>query len=263
MTLFAANDRINKRKLRDMPSAFETEAEYSAELQQLRARVAELEKESDRLKQRYGAARENERRLDSIVNNQTEIICRIDRGLTLTYANRTFREYFNKTEDELLGREYVSFLEPSMRPQARAKLKSLFQAPEVTSHVCEVVRRQGQSGWQHGMVIPVLGDDGRVFELQVVARVRTSREQAEYEIRRTDIVNGQLAKIMKDGLIVVDPQGIIRSVNEQLCQIGGIAMDELIGQSMWDIVGEENHKILGEQFANRSQIGRASCRERV
>ena len=237
-----------------MSQAFETGADATAEL---RARIEELEKETAQLKQSRDAIAEREQRYESIVNNQTEIICRIDASLSLTFVNRMFCEYFNESEEQLLGRDYVMFLEPALRDRARAKMKSLFQKPEVTSHVCEVVRTEGQSGWQHGFVTPVMNADDSVYELQVVARVRSSREQAEYEIKNTEIVNGQLAKIMKDGLIVVDPQGIVRSVNEQLCQIGGTKMDEVIGRSMWDIVGAENHEILAEQFAKRS-IGGAS-----
>ncbi len=236
-----------------MSQAFKIDEPSVDELQSLRQRLKDLEHEVADYQRKHEAAAASEEIYRSVCDHQSEIICRVDADLKLTFVNRTFGEYFGRSEDDLLGADYVQFFAPSLQERAREKFCSLFQSPQVISHVCEIIRKGGHSGWQHCVVTPVLDSSGAVAELQVVARVRSARQQAEYEIEHADLVQGQLANIMNDGLIIVDAKGVITALNKKGCEIAGMNAEDMIGRTMLEAAGSHNQDMLSSNFARRSR----------
>ena len=54
--------------------------------------------------------RKSEEQYRSVVEDQTELICRCLPDGTITFVNKAFCRYFGKTRDELIGQSYLPFI---------------------------------------------------------------------------------------------------------------------------------------------------------
>src|SRR3712207_8713871 len=65
------------------------------------------------------ALEESERRFRAIVEDQTEMICRIDDDLRITFCNRAYARSCGLEPDEVLGREFIASFPAADRKSTR------------------------------------------------------------------------------------------------------------------------------------------------
>ena len=61
----------------------------------------------------------------------------------------------------------------------------------------------------------------------------------------------RLVETMQVGLSAIDANGVLTYVNDQLCQMLGYTMEELIGRPLVQFMTEESRKLQEEMFAKR------------
>src|SRR4051795_5667392 len=81
------------------------------------------------------ALEESERRFRSIVEDQTEMICRIDRDLRVTFCNRSHARFCRLEPDQLLGSRFLDPFPSGLRQSLEASLRDL--TPEDPIFRCE------------------------------------------------------------------------------------------------------------------------------
>src|SRR5262245_61489873 len=69
--------------------------------------------------------RRSEERYRSVVETQSELICRFLPDSTLTFVNDAYCRFWNKTRDELLGLKFVELIPPSARDAVRDRIGRL------------------------------------------------------------------------------------------------------------------------------------------
>ncbi len=119
----------------------------------------------------------------SVVEYQTDLICRYLPDTTLTFVNDAYSRFWGKTRDELLGTKFLTFIPESAHPAVLSQVASIVDHPAVQSHEHEVVLQDGKIGWQHWINRPIVDADGKVTELQAIGRDITDRRRAEEELR--------------------------------------------------------------------------------
>jgi len=134
--------------------------------------LSDLEKAQSELRQ-------SEERYRAIVEDQTELICRILTDGTLTFVNDTFCRYLQKSRDDLIGKK-ISSLQPniSCRPEA-----ALSQDLPVKSYEATVHTPNGDR-WLHWTCRAIFDCGGALSELQMVGRDITERKKAEEEVQK-------------------------------------------------------------------------------
>src|SRR5262245_3802462 len=131
------------------------------------------------------ALRESEERYRSVVESQTELICRYLPDTTLTFVNDAYCRYFGKVQEELIGTKFLDLIPESAREVARKHIESLVQNPRVEIDEHEVLLPNGAIGWQQWVDHAILDASGKVVEFQAVGRDITQLKQIEQE-RRED-----------------------------------------------------------------------------
>ena len=137
---------------------------------------------------------ESEQRYREVVESQIDLVCRYrpDVTLTLTFVNEAFCKFFRKNREELIGKSLLKFI-----PTGRGDLapQSLLSTPQQASSVtfdCEVMWAEGKRRWHHWNIYPVLDVNGRVVEIQAIARDVTERHEAEASLRAMHLQLNQL-----------------------------------------------------------------------
>src|SRR5262245_42688406 len=149
-------------------------------------RLAGIVEDITERKQFEDALRESEERYRSVVESQTELICRYLPDTTLTFVNAPYCRYFGKSQEELIGAKFLELIPEPAREGTLEYIQSLIENPRVEIYEHEVTLPNGGIGWQQWVDHAILDASGKVVEFQAVGRDITERKQIEEERRESE-----------------------------------------------------------------------------
>lgn len=132
------------------------------------------------------ALRASEERYRTIVEDQTELICRYRPDTTLTFVNEAYCRHFGRTREELIGTSFLSLIPDEARQAALAHVQSLCEYPRIEPYEHPIMAANGKIRWQQWVDHLILDDNGRILELQAVGRDITERKQAGDALRLSE-----------------------------------------------------------------------------
>jgi len=135
------------------------------------------------IKRTEAALKNSERRYRAIVQDQTELICRISPEGKLSFVNHAYCRYFGKTKEELLGMYFVQMIDEDFQ-LFKQRVSILTQAAPVCETEHCVNLPNGEVRWQHWIKRAMFDEAGKLLEYQAVGRDITERKQTEEELRR-------------------------------------------------------------------------------
>ena len=129
------------------------------------------------------ALRESERRYRSVVEDQTELICRFRSDYTLTFVNEAYCRFSDKKRDDLIGHKFMAFIPEGDRQRVEDQISSLSLQNPVATHEQRVFMPDGTIGWQQWTNRAILDGNETLVEYQAVGRDITDRKRAEDALR--------------------------------------------------------------------------------
>jgi PAS domain S-box-containing protein len=132
------------------------------------------------------ALRQSEARYRSVVDDQTELICRHHPDGTVTFVNGACSRHFHRPAEELMGTSLWELLAADEHPAARAHLADI--TPE---HPVVSIERGGRGPdnevqWHQWTVRGLFDEHGRIVEYQSVGRDVTERKRSEEAARDSE-----------------------------------------------------------------------------
>jgi two-component system CheB/CheR fusion protein len=125
--------------------------------------------------------RRGEMQYRTVVEDQTELICRFLSDGTYTFVNGAYCRYFGRSQEELLGRTFWMFIPEDDRAAPRRALDSITRERPIATVEHRVVERGGSVRWQQWTNRGLFDREGRLVEYQSVGRDVTDRKRAEEE----------------------------------------------------------------------------------
>jgi PAS domain S-box-containing protein len=95
------------------------------------------------------ALRKSEERYRSVVEDQTELICRFLPDGILTFVNEAYCQYFGKKPEELIGHSFMPLIPEEDQETVRKQFTSLSPETPVVTYEHRVVTPDGKIRWQH------------------------------------------------------------------------------------------------------------------
>ena len=189
-----------------------------------------------------------------IVENQNDLIVKLNSRQQIVYASPSYCITFGKTEKELLGFDFKPLIHPEDAHQVRASLASLSEKPHTTYHE---ERAMTVNGWRYlaWSARAVINDNGEIKEIISVGRDITDQKQAENALRDSEAYMKSIFRAAPTGIGVVHNR-IFRKVNDKFCEMLGYSGNELLGQSArivypsdeaYETVGFEKYKQIGSK----------------
>ncbi|MCD1293864.1 hypothetical protein CUJ83_02480 [Methanocella sp. CWC-04] len=178
--------------------------------------------------------KESEEKYRRIVQDQTELICRFTPDLLLTFVNDAYARYFEKTKEELLGKNFLPLVEPEDRQLVIDTIYSLSPENPLKTLEERVVLPDGKIKWMQWINHAFFNEKGEVIEYQAVGRDMTEHKEYERFLKCANEYNRSLIESSLDPLVTISPDGKITDVNAATEKITGFAREELIGTDFSD-----------------------------
>ncbi len=108
----------------------------------------------------------------------------------------------------------------------------------------ELTVPSGESRWINWTFRGAFDSEGKLLEIQSVARDVTDRKRAELALKESEARYANLIRAVPDGVVAYDPEGRATYVNDGFTQLYGWSQDEVLGRSIGFVPQEEEQRTL-------------------
>ncbi|OGV42463.1 MAG: hypothetical protein A2X46_11415 [Lentisphaerae bacterium GWF2_57_35] len=178
----------NDGQARSLLETIKTIEKLNAGLQQrIAERTLELTEANDSLKN-------SELRYRTMIEAQTEAICRWLPNTLLTFVNQYYCNLFSKDRQELIGKKWMQLLTTDAQALSQARVERLVRDRNTHRFEQQLVKPDGQIQWLEWVDCPISDVEGRLIEIHSVGRDITERKRAEEQLQEA---NNKLAQALR------------------------------------------------------------------
>ncbi|MCB9077251.1 MAG: PAS domain S-box protein [Anaerolineaceae bacterium] len=195
----------------------------------------QLRQEIERRIKMEAELQESEARYRAIIEDNSELICRLKPDGTLTFVNTAFCRYFGKKADELIGRSFFPIVPPEDRKLLEQYLASLNFGQPSGNIEHRVILPNGEVHWQRWSDRLIFDQDGCLVEIQSVGRDITDRKQVELALVEERRLLRTLIDSLPDSIYFKDTQSRFIIGNQAVARLmGARSEEELVGKTDFD-----------------------------
>ncbi|MFH1984656.1 MAG: PAS domain S-box protein [Pseudomonadota bacterium] len=195
--------------------------------------------------------KEAERKYRLLVESQEDLICRWLPDSTLTFVNQSYCRFFGRTCDQLIGRQWLTFIPEGAQDGIRRYCQDLERNQRISRIEHQAISSDGNPYWQEWIDTPLFDSQGRLQEIQSVGRDITYRRKLEEKIRNNSELFNIILNTTSEAYWYVGTDRRILDVNENACAMLGYTREEMLNLTVSDIdavESEEETKRHMEEF---------------
>jgi PAS domain S-box-containing protein len=168
------------------------------------------------------------KRYRELVESAQDIFCVTDARGYIKYVNPIATEMLGYARDELIGKDYLSFVNQDYQKTAR-RLYTVQLARKIPNTYWEfpAVTKDGKETWLGQNVQPIM-DGENVLGFQTIARNINDRKRLDEDRLKFLEAVEQTSSIV----MITDTQGQIEYVNPKMTEVTGYSKEELIGNNL-------------------------------
>jgi PAS domain S-box-containing protein len=152
-------------------------------------------------------------RYQSIVEAQSEMICRINSNGKIRFRNMAFSRFFSFKDPEEDTR-FVTLFPPEELDRCKKKMETLTIGNTSTSCELRNYNRDGELVWQQWSVTAFFGSTGTLLGYQAVGSDITDRKMAEDALSSSEARWRSVFEHADDLIMTINSEGYILSANE-------------------------------------------------
>jgi len=153
----------------------------------------------------------------------------------IIYANNEFTELTGYEKRDVIGRNCRFLQGEATEDEPVQKLRTAIDNRESVTVELRNYRKDGTEFWNRVRVAPLFDDDGEINLFVGFQDDITERKQYEQQLQSHSARLEALFEHSPDMFAVHDIDGVIRDVNQRMCDELGFTEAELLGRKVWDI----------------------------
>jgi len=190
-------------------------------------------KEETKRKKAEEALRESEENYRLLVENQTDLVVKVDLEGRFLFVSPSYCEMFGKKEDELLGNKFMPLIHKEDRESTAKAMEALF-APPYTAYMEQRALTKNGWRWLAWVDTAVLDENKNVISIQGVGRDIVERKRAEEALRLERDRAQQYLDVAGVILVGLDRNQKVILINRKGCEVLGYSEYEIIGKNWFD-----------------------------
>ena len=172
----------------------------------------------------------------TVVEDQTEVICRFRKDGTLTFVNDVYCRFFDKQARKLLGTKWQPQAAAEDLPHIESKLRTLSPANPAVVIENRVYSGIGQVHWMQFVNRAFFDAAGGLEEIQSVGRDITERKRAEEAQRESEFRFSVLFEASPVSIAITRlKDNRIVDVNPAWQEITGLTREEVVGHTALEL----------------------------
>jgi PAS domain S-box-containing protein len=132
------------------------------------------------------ALMESEERYRAVVESQTEMICRFLPDGTITFVNKAYCRYFDKSREEVIGHKFMPSISKDDREKVFKNIGSLNPDAPIITNEHRVLTADGQINWHRWTYRAIFDRHCNLIEYQAVGSDITEQIHAEETLRKNE-----------------------------------------------------------------------------
>ena len=163
----------------------------------------------------------------SLMESNVDAIMTTDPLGIITDVNQQMEALTGQSREELIGSRFNRyFTEPSKADEA---IRLVLREGRVANYELVARSKSGHETLVSYNATAFFDGDHKLQGVFAAARDVTEQKKLEEQLREQQNYLRGLIEASVDGLVMVDPQGLISDVNEQMCRLSGYVREDLLG----------------------------------
>ena len=183
------------------------------------------------------ALRKSENEYRMIVENQADLVVKVDVEGRFLFVSPSYCRLFGKTEAELLGKTFLPLVHEDDRETTAEAMKALFAPPYEAQIVQRAMTRIGWR-WLSWSDKAILNQSGEVAEIVGVGRDITRERETEMALRESEARYRALFDNAPLGMFTSSPEGRFTAVNQALADMLGFSTPQEVVETVTNIAEE-------------------------
>lgn len=179
------------------------------------------------------------KKICDVIDIQEDIIFRFNTNLELLIVNQAYCNFVGKTKEEVLGKCFLNFAQPSEQDRIASYVEQLIREPKVTQYEYLEVFAEGDQIWWEWTDYPILDDEGKVVEIQTVGRNITEKKHVEEQNKTIESVNNLILNNVPDLIFFISDNGTYLDVRTKNADQLLLPKEKFIGRTISDVLPEE------------------------
>ncbi len=176
----------------------------------------------------------------SLVEHQTELICRLAPDGRLLFVNAAYARYWARTPEACLEEDFRPPVPPEDAAMRRSRMEALTPARPTTGFEHRVVRPDGRSRWQRWTCRAIFNDAGELLEYQCVGRDVTARKTVQHKLRGQALQIKSLLDSLPVPVFSKDAEARYTGCNQAFELLCGVRREDLLGKGLAEALPSEN-----------------------
>jgi PAS domain S-box-containing protein len=208
------------------------------------------------------ALQKSQARYQTIIEDQTELVCRYGLDGRLTFVNSAYALYYGKSREELINQNFIPVIPAPDLEMINTRLAGISRQSPYVYFEHRITTRDGETRWQgwthQGIYLP----DGELIEYQAVGRDITQRKTTELELQKAQAMLAEGEKLARMGSWEWDVAGQTMTWSEEVYRIHGLEPDEIVTESpehiarSLDSYAPEDRPVIDQAFRDCVEQGR-------
>jgi len=190
-------------------------------------------------KHAHQALRESEERYRAVVEDQTELVCRLSVDCKLEFANAAFCKFFGLESEKSIGKSLTSLLSDGWPQVLNDRCTLLLPENPVSEYDVQIKDHKGRSRWLHWRIRGLFDEHGRLARCQALAQDVTAQMNAEQALRQSEQRFRTIFQQSQDIMVLKNRSLRYMDANPAFQELVGLPLQKIIGRAAKDLFGPE------------------------